>query len=148
MGKITIILNDNAKRGELLELVANLPYVEAVQVEDTDHAPEEGASVSEHPINGSKNRAVSTVNYDTFTDDDPMDSEVASFEKQHAKLVEKYLGQFIALHQGQVIGHQFELEPLIRTVRKTHSGKIVLYRKVEETLPPVLYIRSPRLMRD
>lgn len=76
---------------------------------------------------------------------DPLDQEVQFFEAQHDELVKTYLGQYIAMLDGQVIASHAELEALIRDVRKTHPEATVLYRQVEETLPPTIVFRSPRL---
>ena len=81
-----------------------------------------------------------------FRDGDPLDQEILFFEAQHSQLVKEYLGQHIAMFQGQVIAHHDELETLFKKVRETHPTDVVLYRQVEEMLPPTLVFRSPRMV--
>jgi len=134
MSEVTIILNDERKRNELLELVAQLPYVAAVRLAEDPQDAVNGARKQPLPSNGTPPPA------------DPLDREVAFFEEQHDHLVEKFLGQYIAMYQGQVIGHHTDLESLITNVYKTHTNTPILFRQVRETLPPTLFFRSPRMV--
>ena len=76
---------------------------------------------------------------------DPLDQEVQFFEAQHNELVKEYLGQYIAMLNGQVIASHAELDTLISNVRESHPESTVLYRQVAESLPPTIVFRSPRL---
>lgn len=73
-----------------------------------------------------------------------MEKEVAAFEEQHSMLVEQYLGEFIAMYQGQVIGHDRDQWALIRRVRSDHPDQVVLFRQVEASLPRDLVVHSVR----
>ncbi len=141
MSKITLL--DDNKVDELLALVSALPYVETAKLDGGN-----GTNTTGTQKNGINGRAQFTSLAGSDVDDDPLDREVAFFEQQHDMLVQAYLGQYIAMHEGKVISHHADLEPLIKEVGKTHPSKVVLYRQVQETLPPTLHFRSPRIVRD
>lgn len=140
MDRLTITLNDETKRAELLGVVASLPYVNAVQFEPAV----DDIVVQSSPKNGSAHKSA-TASKGQAPLIDPLDKEVAFFEEQHEQLVEQFLGQYIALYQGKVIAHHVDLDVLISNIHKTHPHASVLFRQVQETLPPVLHFRSPRL---
>lgn len=144
MIEITITLNDVTKRRDLLDLVATLPYIEAVQMREEDLAAH-STSALPLPANG-KSILSEHSTAEKAPPADPLDREVAFFEEQHDHLVEKFLGQYIAMYQGQVIGHHTDLESLITNVYKTHTNTPILFRQVRETLPPTLFFRSPRMV--
>lgn len=75
-----------------------------------------------------------------------MQREVAAYERQHESLIEDYLGAYVAMHQGQVVDHDVDEIKLAKRIRKQFGGSIVLIRKVERELPPVLRLRSPRFV--
>jgi hypothetical protein len=145
MIEITITLNDVTKRRELLDLVANLPYVEAVQVREEDPAAY-NTTMLPFPANGKRTLSEQRPAEKT-PQADPLDREVAFFEEQHEQLVAHFLGQYIAMYQGQVIGHHPDLAVLIADTQQTHPDTPVLFRQVQATLPPTLFFRSPRLLR-
>ena len=135
--RLAVTLHDETKRNELLEVVANLPYVKAVQLEEADD-PRPAPSM---PKNG-REHASSTAQTLPV---DPLDQEVTFFETQHDQLVAQFLGQYIAMYQGKVVAHEGDLDTLIANVHKTHPAVPVLFRQVQATLPPLLHFRSPRL---
>lgn len=148
MGTVTITLSDESKQNELLALVVALPYVESVQWEEA-----QGVSHHSRAVAVATNLAGNELTGDPLdsgdpTDrEDPLDREIAAFEAQHHQLVKQFLGQFIAMYQGQVIAHKTELDTLITHVQHLLPNTPVLFRRVETTLPPPLFIRSPRLIR-
>lgn len=134
------------KRRELLDLVANLPYVETVQMREEDPAAH-NTSTLPLPAN-SKSILSEHSTVDKASQADPLDREVTSFEEQHEQLVAQFLGQYIAMYQGQVIGHHADLAVLITNTQQTHPDTPILFRQVQATLPPTLFFRSPHLMRS
>ncbi len=76
-----------------------------------------------------------------------MKTEIAAYEAMHAELVNVYLGQYVAIYQGQVIDHDFDPVALHQRLAAQYAGKVVLSRKVQEDAIPVLQMRSPRLER-
>ena len=60
-------------------------------------------------------------------------SEESKFYRQrHAELKEKYLGQYIAMHDGQVVDHDPEFQILRRRVRQQFIHTPVMITLVEE----------------
>jgi hypothetical protein len=73
--------------------------------------------------------------------------EKAAFLAMHSTLLRSYEGQYVALHQGQVIDHDEDVLTLGRRVSQDHRNKIVLIKKVLEQPDRILEFRSPRLVR-
>jgi hypothetical protein len=67
------------------------------------------------------------------------EQEVAAFERLNPTLIEQYPGQFVAIHQGQVIATGDEKLVLLEQVRE-QIGNIVCY--IEKASPD-----SPRTVR-
>ncbi len=137
MDRLAVTLHDETKRNELLEVVANLPYVKAVQIEVTD----DPLPAPSKPKNGRDHASTTAQTLPV----DPLDQEVTFFEAQHDQLVAQFLGQYIAMYQGKVVAHEGDLDTLIANVHKIHPDVPVLFRQVQSTLPPFLHFRSPRL---
>jgi hypothetical protein len=54
------------------------------------------------------------------------------YRKNHAKLKKGYLGQFIAMHKGQVVDHDLDFHALRQPILQ-HFGRIpIMITKVEE----------------
>jgi hypothetical protein len=74
-----------------------------------------------------------------------IEAEKQEFLSQHNQLKETYLGQFIAMHQGQVIDHDQDFEPLHQRIRQKYGREAILIRRVEVEPERPLLIRSPRI---
>jgi hypothetical protein len=75
-----------------------------------------------------------------------METEQATFENIHAQLLVKYPGQYVAIHNGQLIDHDVELRVLHTRVRRKYGRMPILFRQVtSDKNPPDFYFRSPRL---
>jgi len=74
-----------------------------------------------------------------------MKKEIAVYKALHPELVQKYLGQYVAIYQGKLVDHDADPVTLHQRVIQKYSGKVVLSRKVQKDAEPVLYMRSPRL---
>jgi hypothetical protein len=73
--------------------------------------------------------------------------EVEAYKAMHSHLVQQYLGQYVAIYQGQVVDHDVDAIALLKRVKKHYPTQIVLRRKVEKQPEPVLQFRSPRFIR-
>ena len=147
MREVTITLKDETKRSELVDLLATLPYVESVQFEDNAREAANRKDQQRLPSNGRSASASDQQRNDVLPQADPLDREVAFFEEQHEQLVKAFLGQYVAVYQGKVIAHHAELAALITDVRSSQPNVPVLFRQVQETLPPILHFRSPRMVK-
>jgi hypothetical protein len=62
-------------------------------------------------------------------------------------LKEKYPGQYIAIHQGQVLDVDEDALSLNRRMRTNHPNKTIWISQVKEEPFPEIFMRSPRLER-
>jgi uncharacterized protein YfaT (DUF1175 family) len=73
-------------------------------------------------------------------------AESVAFEKLHAQLITEYLGQYVALHNGEVVDHDEDVRALHLRIRKRFGRTPVLLRRVSQEIePPDLVFRSPKL---
>ena len=136
MQQIVLQVRDEQKAEMLRDLLASLDFVEAISATEIPErkTPDNGDS---HPFA-----------LDRHPQREQMEREVAAFEAMHEKLKEHYLDQFVAIHQGRVMDSDRDEQSLLLRVRKNLANDVVLFRKVQETLPPVLVLRSPRFAED
>ena len=73
--------------------------------------------------------------------------EAEAFRSMHAELAEKYLGQYVAIHNGKMVDHDEDFQSLHTRIRQRFSRQAVLLRRVEAEPERVLVFRSPRLER-
>jgi hypothetical protein len=74
--------------------------------------------------------------------------ETEAFKAQHQELLATYPGQYIAMHQGNVIDHDADLRTLHLRVYQQVGHTPVLLKKVTSTAATrELVFRSPRLRR-
>jgi hypothetical protein len=58
--------------------------------------------------------------------------EIEAYERLHGQLKESCLGQWVAIHQGELIDHDVERSELHRRVRRQFGRTSVLIRQVFE----------------
>jgi len=75
-------------------------------------------------------------------------AEVEAYRTMHADLVRRHLGQFVAIHQGQLVDHDRDFESLHTRIRHRFGRQPVLLRQVTPEAERVLVRRSPRLERN
>ncbi len=75
-------------------------------------------------------------------------AEAEAFCSTHAELAEKYLGQYVAIHDGKVVDHDEDFQTLHSRIRQRFGHQPVLLRLVEPEPRRVLAFCSPRLERD
>ncbi len=79
---------------------------------------------------------------------DKMLQEIHAYKKMHPRLVKKYLGQFVAIHNGKLVDHDSNKEELFLRVKEKFPNQIVLQRQVLKNPDPVLHFRSPRFQQE
>lgn len=72
-----------------------------------------------------------------------IDQEIAAFERQHAQLVNNYLGQTVAIHEGQVIDIDRDFEALFLRVQSQFPETPILFRPVTTETETILRGRGP-----
>ena len=132
MQQIVLQVRDAQKAALLRELLSALDFVERVRTTEVTES-DNGESGEQTPFG-----------LDRHPQRDRMNREVAAFASMHEALKESYLGQFIALRHGKVIDTDADEQALLVRVRERFPEDAILFRKVQETLPPVLVFRSPR----
>jgi len=76
--------------------------------------------------------------------DEKIEAEAQAFKGMHETLKEQYFGQFVAVHNGQVVDADADFEAVFLRVQ-TRFGRIpVLIRRVSEEPTTELHFRSPR----
>ncbi len=129
--------------GEMV--LKNIPFSAGETVEVTiDHLPTEEIDPAKGTSHTRLSDHVDPPVISNHNEDDPMDREIDAYEKMHPELTKKFLGQYVAIYDGQVIDVDNDRWELLARVDDNYPEEIVLIRKVEEELPAPIYIRSPR----
>ncbi len=58
--------------------------------------------------------------------------ETSIYHKRHEELKNQYLGQYIAMHNGQVVDHDQDFQIVRQRVRKRFGRTSIMITKVEE----------------
>ena len=74
-------------------------------------------------------------------------AEAKAFRSMHAELVEKYLGQYVAIYDGKVVDHDEDFQSLHSRIRQRFGRQPVLLRRVTAEPERVLVFRSPQFER-
>jgi hypothetical protein len=76
-----------------------------------------------------------------------LEDETATFERMHAQLVNRYLNEYVAIHNGAVVDHDTEVRHLYLRVRAKFGQMPILLRQVTEDVQlQELIVRSPKLV--
>ena len=134
MKQFTIQLEDERDAKMLRELLASVEFYNGADVweeeieEDTHRSKDYGFSID-------SNRPA-------------MLREQSAYTAMKDKLVEQYLGQYVAIFHGQVVDHDADEVTLIRRVKQRFPGETVHVRQVTNEPERILHFRSPRLIRN
>ncbi len=60
------------------------------------------------------------------------------YHQRHAELKDQYLGQYIAMHDGQVVDHDTDFQTLRRRIRQRFGHTPVMITLVEEAAEQIL----------
>lgn len=77
-----------------------------------------------------------------------MDFEEAEYRKQHTELFEQFAGQYVAIHNGQLVDSDPDEMALYFRIDERFPDEVVLLKQVRELPEPDLYFRSPRFVRE
>ena len=80
-------------------------------------------------------------------DREQINAEAEAYRSMHAELMRTYLGDCVAIHDGQVVDHDRDLQALHQRIRRRFGSQPVLLRRVEAEPDRVLTFRSPRFAR-
>ena len=71
--------------------------------------------------------------------------ESKAYRHQHAELKRRYLGQYIAMHLGQVVDHDVDFQALHQRLRQRFGRTAIMITLVEESAEPTLLRRGFRV---
>lgn len=74
-----------------------------------------------------------------------IEAEQKRYEAIHATLLNLYSGQYIAMHDGEVVDHDFDRVGLSRRVRSRYGSIPLLIVQVRDEPRLTIYVRSPNL---
>ena len=77
-----------------------------------------------------------------------IDQEIALFEQQHPLLVQKYLGQVVAIHEGQVVDTDSDFELLFLRVQGKFPNIPILFRLVTDVAETEFRGRVPSMQTN
>lgn len=72
-----------------------------------------------------------------------LDREIAAYETLHGKLKQKYLGQWVAVHDQQLVDHDADGSALYRRIRAKYGRTAVLIRQVTAQPAEEVWMRTP-----
>lgn len=78
-----------------------------------------------------------------------MEREVEAFQTLHPQLATTHLGEWVAIHGGQVVDHDADLDALIDRVRdRFGNDAVVMLDQVLPTITREIRLRSPRFVSE
>ena len=83
---------------------------------------------------------------DVAEEDAAVEREMQAYISLHPMLKEKYLGQHVAIYNGQLIDVGEDFGALYRRIDAQYPDEFVWLATVEEEAMPTLVFRSPRLL--
>jgi hypothetical protein len=72
-------------------------------------------------------------------------AESESFRARHTELLQRYRGEYVAIHNRDVVDHDTDLCTLNRRIRARYGRIAVLLQQVTEHPEVELIVRSPKL---
>ncbi len=74
--------------------------------------------------------------------------EQEAYRAMHAELKQNYLGQSVAIYNGELVDHDVDALALLRRIRQRFGSAPVLFCEVEDKPDKEYVIRSPRLEKS
>ena len=76
-----------------------------------------------------------------------IEAEQRHYEAQHSALLDTYKDQYIAMHEGCVVDHDFNRVTLSRRIRNRYGSTPVLITQVRDEPRLTIRVRSPRMIK-
>lgn len=76
-----------------------------------------------------------------------MAREETAYRAMHAELLVNYAGDYVAIHQGQLVDHDEDELALLHRLEEQYPDEVVLMKQVRPLPEPILHFRSPRFTR-
>ena len=71
--------------------------------------------------------------------------ESARFRAQHSQLRAAYLGEYVAMRNGEVLDHGSDVQQLYQRIKDRFGDDAILIAPVTDAPAPIYQMRSPRL---
>ncbi|MCL4266375.1 MAG: hypothetical protein KJ069_24435 [Anaerolineae bacterium] len=78
---------------------------------------------------------------------DKIRREMAWYQQSHAALKTSYLGEHVAIHEGQVVDHDKDVAALAQRIRQRYGRMPILITQITADPVPEFTIRRPRLVQ-
>ena len=72
-----------------------------------------------------------------------LDREILAYKALHPKFKQKYLGQWVAVHDQKLVDHDGDRAALYRRVRAKYGRTSVLLRQITEQPVEEVWLRTP-----
>ena len=108
---------------------------------DLQETLEERAKQAAKSVNDLVNEAVEQ--YLRAQQRQKLDREIAAYERLHPELRQSHLGQWVAMHQQQLVDADADQAALYRRVRARYGRTSVLIRQVTEQAVEEVWLRTP-----
>jgi len=76
-----------------------------------------------------------------------IDREMEAYRAMHAELKQRFLGEYVAIHNGELVDHDADRRALSRRVRQKYESVAVLITPVKEEPEREFLMLSPRFER-
>lgn len=73
--------------------------------------------------------------------------ESHTYRLLHTELKTKYLGEYIAMHEGEVVDHDTNFQSLRQRIRQRYGNTAIMMTRVEHNNEPILTRRGFRVER-
>lgn len=93
-------------------------------------------------------RSIEPLEFSVNVNRSTMDENAAAYRAMHRELLQRHLGQYVAISGGKLVDHDSDPVALLRRVRADFPNQIVLRRKVEPAAEQTLHIRRPQIEQD
>lgn len=77
-----------------------------------------------------------------------MAREIEAYAAQHAQILEKYRGEYIAMYQGEIVDHDKGITELFERIDQRFPDETVLLKEVKEQIDEVINIPSFRILSE
>ena len=77
-----------------------------------------------------------------------LERETLSFRALHVELMATYPGEYVAIHQGQVIDHAPKLAEIYLRIDEKYPDEIILLKQVQPEIERAFTVRSPRVVHE
>ena len=74
--------------------------------------------------------------------------EENAFRSLHPTLMKHYPGQYVAIHNGQLVDHDMDQVALYRRCRQIYADRFVLIAQVQRSAEETYTFRSPRMLEN